>query len=425
MNGVDVTLARWNLGISLRLPPPPNNTDIGEDDGDEDADLTLLERRRSTLLPVHAPVSGQVVHVSRYLRRNAPLSSHLNDERGWSISIRDVWGFVWHLTGISPYHQHVYEGQYIPQGYVVGHVSTRLLRSKAPLDQDEPVDPPEKPPGGDGNPKYPFWRREFAVGVARPGAEMGEWVGPYDEGTQWVWSDPLHHLSMGQEKVEQEPEEGGEVRASLAPLPPPFASPPTVYFVRPNPYPPAPPPSVVASLPLYEAGSDEDRGDDGRRVTQLDGIVQGVASFTTFAPATHTMGLEAVTLYRLEWALLPRGHEGAVVPEHAWRLAINSGGTDQAAEQPSNNPSSLWSRYMAAMTSSGPFPWSTRKRLGSQWDSKARYALYTFGGAGGWKTWLDAGAGTRAADYKMMLRATDSWGGSSVWRVAGRVRVER
>lgn len=167
------SLFERNLGVSLRLPPPPPSNGS-----------------RSFLLPVHAPVGGQVISSSLYRRRNAPSSA--NDEQGWVISIRDEWSFVWHLFGISPYHQNVYEGQVVPKGYIVGHVSSKPLASKRPLDQDPPVDPPERPPGGDGNPLYPYRFRELRVGVARPGRGWTQWRDAYDNG--WTWYDPLRFL---------------------------------------------------------------------------------------------------------------------------------------------------------------------------------------------------------------------------------------
>lgn len=138
-----------------------------------------------------------MISSSLYRRRNAPSSA--NDEQGWVISIRDEWSFVWHLFGISPYHQNVYEGQVVPKGYIVGHVSSKPLASKRPLDQDPPVDPPEKPPGGDGNPLYPYRFRELRIGVARPGRGWKEWRDAYDNG--WTWYDPLRFLG-GDGKVD-------------------------------------------------------------------------------------------------------------------------------------------------------------------------------------------------------------------------------
>lgn len=463
LNGVDVTYARWNLGVSIQLPPLPSNLSGA-----------ATEKRQSTLEPVHSPVSGQVVYVSTYRRYNAP-ESGLNDERSWVISVRDHWGFVWHLLGISPYRQHVYVGQHIEAGYVVGHVSLRPFVNKEPRDREAPVDPPEKPPGGDGNARYPYWARELRIGVARPSRSWQTWPGPYDDrnGTEgsWTWYNPLNLLSAGDSAAD-----------SFQQSPPPMNPVPYVFFARPSPYPPSPP-TIFESAPVSivpDRGGGNEGDDQG--AAELSGNVEIIAGFTTYAAGpvkTDTAAaasLFPVSVYKLEWALLPwtRGKgarlgnattvcAGREMHESDWRIAFEHSKVQQRSEGGEGWDSAtteagegtIW-KYMVPAFTTGRWAW-TRTKYASQFDWKSRSNLFypltrtlisssssssvsarargvgqlpTYGS---WNTRLDSppGSGRRpddggrgdGEDFVIAVRATDAWGGVTCARTTKRIRI--
>ncbi|CAO1638182.1 unnamed protein product [Parajaminaea phylloscopi] len=427
LNGVDVSYARWNLGVSLRLPPLHGTSDAsnaGQAVSHGTAAANAEAERQSTLEPVHSPVGGQVVYVSTYRRDNAP-SSGRNDERGWVISIRDEWGFVWHLIGISPYHQHVYVGQYTPRGKVVGHVSLRPFLDKEPRDRDSPVDPPEKPPGGDGNPRYPYWRRELRIGLARPSTEWHQWRGPYEDGTtgedSWTWYNPLHQLSSGRTDGHH------GIEAAALPPPPLFEPTPYIFFARPAPYPPTPPQvfasSAITTVADQDASlldvDDGDGDDGGDELPELSGNVEVIVGLRSFTPSPHgpdsgITALEPVGIYKLEWAVVPdpsssdgasnqtsRYHAttcaGLAVSETSWRVAFehakirrrssHAAGDDHDHdhdnrasafgwddETTEGDGDSFW-KYIVPAFTTGRFAW-TRKRYASQFDWKDRSLFY-------------------------------------------------
>lgn len=424
-NGVDVNSARYNLGLSLHLPPQ--------------------EANQSSLLPVHAPVTGQVVYVDRYRRPNPPSDSSLNDELSWDIAIRDHWGFVWHLLGISPYHQHVYVGQEISEGKVVGHASLRPLADSEPRDKQKPIDPPEKPPGGDGNPRYPFWFRELRIGVSRPPSSWSEWKGPYDDIAKgeegWTWYDPLAMLK-----------DGPKSQRSYNLPPPPFLATTSVFFADPSAYPPRPP-RVIAAAPLTDEPARRGDDNEGDVVAEVSGSVDLMVQVDTFAATPHLTGgpatsqsaqsLDPVSLYQLEWALLPassdphlaNGADCAGIKVNALFWRPDSRRIETVS--PSASPYGLWERYVAAFTT-GNFPW-TRRRYASQFDWKGRSIFYRLGT---WETRRDAiggpiseesaGAGVgRQTElqqepglYRVVVKARSAWGTENCWRTNGLVKVK-
>lgn len=421
LNGIDLSSARWNLGVSLRLPPPKGH--------------------KSTLLPVHAPVGGQVIHIDLYRRHNAP--SSLNDEQGWVISIRDEWGFVWSLFGISPYHQHVWLGQNIPQGHIIGHVSLRPL-SPTPRDQNAPSDPPEKPPGGDGNPSYPFRFRELRIGVARPGHEWTEWRGPYEDG--WQWYNPLLLLGGGGD---------GKGSTTIPPLP----SPEYIFFARPagkDSDSPAGLPEVFASVST-SAGKRPVNGDDDEDeddIVTLDGDVEIIIGVRSFVQPTSTdtnalAGLDPVGIYKLEWAL-KQVHDVARIEQTTcqstlfkgapWRTAFEHNRLPHAwtsqntPQKHPNSPSILYSHFLPAFTT-GNFPW-TKKKYATQFDEKSRGTVfYPFTRTlstiphpkkpsfGFWHTkWENRnGRVTGRGDFVLAVRFWDYWGNHAC--VTAKVRL--
>lgn len=401
-NGVDVSYARWNLGVSLRLPPPPSNDSARLFDVVNAHDAGQL---RSTLQPVHSPIAGQVVYVDTYRRLNAPVSG-LNDERGWVISIQDEWGFVWHLLGISPYHQHVHVGQRIAKGKVVGHVSLRPFINREPRDRTTPADPPEKPPGGDGNPRYPYWTRELRIGVARPSSAWTGWRGPYDDAQDdgagaWTWYNPLHLLSLGASDANAAP--------SSSPPPPLFDATSYVFFARPAPYPPTPP-TIFSSASLTATKLDAN-APDGEDLPEISGNVELIVGLKAFTPGISTAhsaspaGLDPVSIYKLEWAVIPLdGNErtrrtshpggsscaGLEVNESLWRTSFEHAKVQHGppGSYESTSPfgdtwddsttegeaGGLW-KYLVPAFTTGHFAW-TRQKYGSQFDWKDRNLYY-------------------------------------------------
>lgn len=447
LNGVDLTAARWNLGVSLRIPPMP---------GGDSANATLRAFASSpspspsfvaasTLLPVHAPVGGQVVWIDTYRRPNAP--SPLNDEQGWVIAIRDEWGFVWSLWGISPYHQHVWVGQNIPQGHVIGHVSRRPL-SKVPRDQNAPADPPEKPPGGDGNPSYPYRFRELRLSVAFPGKNWTQWRDPKDEG--WQWFNPLLLLTTAA-RTSGSPATAAASAPPPPSAPPPLLSPPFIFFARPTKPKqgnlPVAIPDVIASV---SPKTDDGDGDDDDIVT-LDGSIEIIAGVRTFVSSSvgsdgerdggKAFALTPAGLYKLEWAVVPRNNSekatascDSLGQDVGWRVAFEhdrlprqwSGKRDAAAADGLAHPDTphiLYSYFLPAFTT-GNFPW-TRRKYATQFDEKARgEAFYPFtrtlktkakSGFGYWDTRNENRNGrvVGRGDFTLAVRFWDHWGSSS------------
>lgn len=357
LHGVWTTFARWNLGLSLRLPEPPEKNSSF-----------------SPLISVYAPVGGQVVYVKLYRRENAP--SAVNDEQGWVISIRDEWGFVWSLFGISPYHQNVYIGQMLPQGYVIGRVSTRPVEP-LPRDQDPPADPPEKPPGGDGNSKYPYRFRELRIAVSRPRREWKNWKDPFNEG--WRWYDP--HLLLPTAAKSPETSE-----QALEQSVPPLFNPSMIFFAEPS-ADAVEQRQAFASASLSQSPSEE--------ITTLSGDVEVILGVQSFSQPDAGRGnqmvaqaLDPVGIQKLEWAVKQVRGRGPTVSsstdrcnvfdDEDWRLAFEHSRIPHDWLPPSVSPglpvSELW-KYVVPSFRTGNFPW-TRKNYASQFDWKARYLFY-------------------------------------------------
>ncbi|CAO1614781.1 unnamed protein product [Sympodiomycopsis kandeliae] len=396
MHGVDISAARWNLGISLRLPPLPEGTQ------DQESSLS-----QATLLPVHAPVGGQVVWVDTYRRKNAP--SSLNDEQGWVISIRDEWGFVWSLFGISPYRQHVYVGENIPQGHLIGHVSLRPI-SSVPRDQTSPADPPEKPPGGDGNPLYPYRYRELRIGVSLPCREWTEWRDPYAQG--WTVYNPLHFLK--------------ESSTSANP-PPPIANPNILFFGKARKeISPVNIPSIFASTSL-----DKTNSDDEEELVEISGKVEMIIGIQSYIPPSNiktdqNIALDPSGIYKLEWNLLPLSHRQehpqsckVFEEEGSWRTSFEHTHLSSSA--------SLYKHFIPSFTT-GNYPW-TKKGYAMQFDEKYKSAIfYPFTRTlptssnvhknneyGVWNTRFENSTGrvTGRGDYLLGIRVWDYWGKSN------------
>ncbi|KAL9939370.1 hypothetical protein V8E36_002183 [Tilletia maclaganii] len=381
LKGVDIQHSYWSLGISIRIPE--------QGLGDE-------------LEPVHAPVGGEVVWIGRFRRPKPPAPE--NDEKGWTVMIRDEWGFVWQLFRLAKHSISVAPGDLIPQGHIIGSIPRAHLSARPPVPQP-PADPPLTKPDK-GTPKYPFRFRTLQVNVVRPNAEWEEWTGPYVDG--WSYYNPMHFLSEG----------------SYAPNVPPYADPPILYFARPSQSPSTPPLALLSTNDVVKP--------------ILTGDIEILTVWNAFlqSPIDPNDGMDAASLYALEWAVLPVGAEEEGKSDYAKDECVREGGGvkyqlsfehakfAQSWNTTERATSQLFAHYVPTFTY-GALRW-TRKSLSSQFDEKARTLIYaptrvsaTTGepevGAS-WNTRL-----YRNGMYWVSVRARDYWG--QVGCVTGQVRI--
>ncbi|KAK0566613.1 hypothetical protein OC861_003136 [Tilletia horrida] len=380
LQGVDIQDAYWAAGISIRIPR------VGIDE---------------ELEAVHAPVGGEVVWVSTFRRAKPPAPE--NDEKGWVVMIRDEWGFVWQLFRLAKHTITVQPGDLVPQGHVLGSIRRSNLQPAPPV-RLPPADPPlEKP--SKGTPKYPFRFRSLLINVARPNPDWSEWQPAYTDG--WEYFNPVHLLSEG----------------TYFSNVPPYADPSALFFAQPVSSPSAPPLARVSSDDVVKP--------------VLSGNVEILVVFDAFleAPGNPGDGMDAISLYALDWAVWPVGPGN---PEGGYRK-------DQCADESKdpnvryrisfqhskfprfwNSTASAYDKLFAHYVPSfkhGAFSWA-RETMSSQFDEKARTLVYaptrTLRGEpdirGSWDTRT-----LRNGMYWVSVRGRDYWG--QIGCVTAQVRI--
>ncbi|KAK0521409.1 hypothetical protein OC834_006679 [Tilletia horrida] len=377
LKGVDIEHSYWALGVSLRIP----EVGLGDD-----------------MEAVHAPAGGEVVWVGKFRRPRPPAPE--NDEKGWVVMVRDQWGFVWQFFRLAKDSITVTPGDLIPQGHVLGAIRRSHL-SPAPPVRRPPADPPlEKP--DKGTPKYPFRFRSLQVNVVRPNAEWEEWKPPYVDG--WHYFNPVHFLSEG----------------SYFSNVPPYSDPATLFFARPSLSVSTPPLALLSSNDVVKP--------------VLTGNIEILVAFDAFleSPVDPGDGMDAISLYALEWAVWAVGPEDG--PGYAknqcvreservrYKISFEHSKFPRDWNETATATSRLFAHYVPTF-SYGPFRWA-RQSLSSQFDEKARALIYAptrslQGRAdvrGSWDTRVH-----RNGMYWVSVRGRDYWG--QVGCVTAQVRI--
>ncbi|KAE8214582.1 hypothetical protein CF327_g2055 [Tilletia walkeri] len=331
MQGVFIKDAYWALGISLPVP------EVGL--GDE-------------MEPVHASAGGEVVWVGKFRRPKPPAPE--NDEKGWTVMVRDEWGFVWQFFRLAKHSITVTPGDLVPQGHVLGAIRRSQLSAHPPV-RRPPADPPKRKPDK-GTPKYPYRFRSLQVNVARPNVEWDAWKPPYVDG--WNYYNPIHFLSEG----------------TYFSGVPPYSDPAALFFAR---------PSLSATTPPLALLSTND-------VVKpiLTGDIEILVVFDAFleSPGDPADGMDAISLYALEWAVWPAGEEDGpdgygkndCVKESErvrYSISFEHSKFPNSWNSSENAYDKLFAHYVPTF-SYGPFSWA-RQSFSSQFDEKARTLIYS------------------------------------------------
>ncbi len=320
LGGVGVALSRYNLGLSIRAPFNTRASD-------------------PPLEPVHAPVGGQVVWRGAFTRVAPPhphppskgdSSSAPRGEadEGHAISIRDEWGFVWHLTGVEADSIAPQLGDEVAVGDVVAQVKRQgktttttggssaaaaaaELHRHAPANNQGthaplPLDTAHTDAAMDAtttaaarNDPYRF--KSLRILVTRPPAHWTAWPEPFAPG--WTYYDPLHFL-LNEYDVDDEAEQKRAAPTAVAAAAqprvqqwrstiPPDATPAKIFFA----------PAVVHPLNMslqVEASSAD------LRTPVLSGRVQILAAFDAFVqtPGDGDDAMDGTGLYSLQWGVI-------------------------------------------------------------------------------------------------------------------------
>jgi len=419
-----------------------------------------------------SPVGGQVVYLRSYEIPIVPISGagkSLNNEKGLSLQIRDEFGFVYQIFGISPLKVGVKEGDLISRGQFLGGISKRPL-SDTPLSRRKPADLPKNVRDSPSKAKYyPFRYRELRLNVARPSSEWKEWKEPYAKG--WQYFNPLNFLSKGK----------FESRI------PPYGNPNEIFFATP---PGSNGEAISSSFIPHAFASSKDF-----LTPTLTGRVELITGFESFfqTPGEVEDGMDGLAVHRMDWGLVRKvsntgkkrnknsnsdleiKDQSCRVEEHEkvdWRLSFEHHKVSLKVRLLSYFPRSLHLTASACLFASFQFPLdplstpksslnsgslstfnSSTRSLShpstlllrsnflpafstglifksyqtSQFDEKSRHLLYSptrnvrgssaLGVNASWDT-----RDTRDGDYELLIRAKDWWGNEGCVRSKIRVR---
>ena len=253
LDGVDVDNASWSLALAIRSPFNVAPTDPETE-------------------PVHAPISGQVVWKGNSsLRRKGQGKAEEEQEGEFTISIRDEWSFVWHISGLEEDTVTFKRGDEVATGEIVGEVKRQSSAPRVSAQAAAKASP------------YSF--RSLRVAVARPDVSWTKWPSPYAK--DWTYYDPLHFF------VEQGSSDGQTEDTPWRSTIPPYANPVRVFYADQSPDPLGTPLEVKAtSTDLF--------------TPTLKGRVQIIVSFDAFVETPGDSGdaMDGISLYSLQWGVI-------------------------------------------------------------------------------------------------------------------------
>lgn len=303
----------------------------------------------------------------------------VNDEFVYAVQLQDAWGFVHQLLGFDEQAVFVRVGMSVQPGQVLGYAPVEPV-SMLPPSAQPPADPPRHYKEQGFEP-FPFRFRKLEIRVARPSSLWnGTMHAPDADG--WVYIHPqlVYHPGRGRP-------------SQMAPL---YQPNPMKYAnIDKN------TPSSLVMYPLAWA-------------PPLPTYVDLFVSFPTFmeSPGDLDDAMDPITLYSLEWAVLPDHDAISTLCTNSsvyWRRSFEHSKLERRTGS-LDDPDFLFAHYVPRFRLGGLVGSSLPVDQRSQFDEKARSIVYAV-------TRTRLGVPTMQGSWN-----TSQEGGSGIYRLAVRAR---